>query len=134
MHLDEKVLEVVAAALEPKCRSFTGGANQLAKAVARELAEAALQALSPGSTGEAVGLKLGSRLTVDGVEAVVVPVEPNSAQLDRALAAEAALAAERERCAKVAEDTKSYDDNLQRSAGCATTGQRIAAAIRAQGE
>lgn len=37
---------------------------------------------------------------------------------------------ERERCAKVAETTKSYDDALQRSAGCGTVGQRIAAAIR----
>lgn len=53
--VDEKGLEAVATALEPKCRSFTGGANQLAKAVARELAITALQALSPGSTGEAEG-------------------------------------------------------------------------------
>lgn len=53
--VDEKTVEAVATALEPKCRSFTGGANQLAKAVARELAEAALQAPSLGSTGEAEG-------------------------------------------------------------------------------
>jgi hypothetical protein len=37
----------------------------------------------------------------------------------------------REECAKVAESTTSYDDVVQKSAGCHTTGQRIAAAIRA---
>lgn len=49
--------------------------------IADAVIEAYLQALSPGSTGEAEGLKLGSRLTVDGVEAVVVPVEPSEAML-----------------------------------------------------
>ena len=39
----------------------------------------------------------------------------------------------REECAKIAERTKAADDIVQRSAGCATTGQRIAAAIRAGG-
>jgi hypothetical protein len=37
----------------------------------------------------------------------------------------------REECARVAESTTSYDDAVQKSAGCYTTGQRIAAAIRA---
>jgi Ni2+-binding GTPase involved in maturation of urease and hydrogenase len=36
-----------------------------------------------------------------------------------------------EEAARVAEGTSSYDDNVQKSAGCHTTGQRIAAAIRA---
>ena len=39
----------------------------------------------------------------------------------------------REECAKIAERTKAADDIVQRSAGCATTGQRIAAAIRESG-
>jgi hypothetical protein len=33
--------------------------------------------------------------------------------------------------ARVADATTAFDDNLQKSAGCWTTGQRIAAAIRA---
>jgi len=37
----------------------------------------------------------------------------------------------REECARVAEGVTSYDDVVQKSAGCHTTGQRIAAAIRA---
>jgi hypothetical protein len=37
----------------------------------------------------------------------------------------------REECARVAEGVTSYDDAVQKSAGCYTTGQRIAAAIRA---
>lgn len=37
-----------------------------------------------------------------------------------------------EDAAKIAEGTKAYDDGLQKSAGCSTTGQRIAAAIRAK--
>jgi hypothetical protein len=36
-----------------------------------------------------------------------------------------------EEAARVAEATWAYDDNLQKSAGCSTTGQRIATAIRA---
>lgn len=58
----------------------------------------------------------------DAASAVLALFAPFLAEKERA---------ERERCAKVAETAKSYDDNLQRSAGCATTGQRIAAAIRA---
>lgn len=42
-------------------------------------------------------------------------------------------AEERERCARFAAATTAYDDNLQKSAGGVTTGQRIAAAIRAMG-
>ena len=45
--------------------------------------------------------------------------------------AEAALDLALEEAALVADETASYDDILQRSAGCRTTGQRIAAAIRA---
>lgn len=33
--------------------------------------------------------------------------------------------------AQMARATKSYDDNLQKSAGCHTTGERVAAAIEA---
>jgi len=36
-----------------------------------------------------------------------------------------------EEAARVADSTTAFDDNLQQSAGCWTTGQRIAAAIRA---
>jgi hypothetical protein len=36
-----------------------------------------------------------------------------------------------EEAARVADATTAFDDNLQQSAGCWTTGQRIAAAIRA---
>ncbi len=36
-----------------------------------------------------------------------------------------------EEAARVADATTAFDDNLQKSAGCWTTGQRIAAAIRA---
>lgn len=39
-------VDAVALALEPKCRAFTGGANQLAMNVARELAEVAVAALA----------------------------------------------------------------------------------------
>ena len=39
----------------------------------------------------------------------------------------------REECARIAERTTAYDDMVQKSAGCATTGQRIAAAIRESG-
>lgn len=35
-----------------------------------------------------------------------------------------------EEAARVADATKAFDDNLQQSAGCWTTGQRVAAAIR----
>lgn len=38
-----------------------------------------------------------------------------------------------EEAARVAENARSYDDMLQRSAGCLTSGQRIAQAIRALG-
>lgn len=48
--------------------------------------------------------------------------------------ARAAIAVVIERCAKVAESVQSYDDALQKSAGCLTSGQRIAAAIRKLGE
>jgi hypothetical protein len=44
---------------------------------------------------------------------------------------EKAIAVVLEEAARVAEKTTSYDDNMQKSAGCHTTGQRIAAAIRA---
>ena len=44
---------------------------------------------------------------------------------------DAAIALVREEAAKVADATTAYDDNLQKAAGCGTTGQRIAAAIRA---
>jgi len=37
-----------------------------------------------------------------------------------------------EEAARLAEGVKSFDDNLQKSAGCLTTGQAIAAAIRAK--
>lgn len=43
-----------------------------------------------------------------------------------------ARAEQRERDARIAAGTTAYDDNLQKSAGCSTTGQRIAAAIRSQ--
>jgi len=36
-----------------------------------------------------------------------------------------------EEAARVADATTAFDDNVQKSAGCWTTGQRIAAAIRA---
>ena len=54
---------------------------------------------------------------------------------DRIAQLEAAIALARaetlEEAAKVADATTAYDDNLQKAAGCGTTGQRIAAAIRA---
>jgi len=118
--MDEKALEAITAALEPKCRSFTGGANPLAKSVAREFAEAALQALSPGSTGSAEGWE------------------------DRALAAEAALAGERERClaiveAQVPEWVKQrsgpyWDGYREAMEDAADDIRKGALAIRAQGE
>lgn len=47
---------------------------------------AALEAYESAKPKEAEGLKLGQRVTVDGVEAVVVPESASSAQLDRAVA------------------------------------------------
>lgn len=43
-----------------------------------------------------------------------------------------AVLAEREACAKLAAATTAYDDGLQKAAGCGTTGERIAAAIRSR--
>ena len=63
------------------------------------------------------------------------------ANLDRALAAEAALAAERERCAKIAEGASADFDFAEAQAECRdydcgyNSGRQLAAAaIRAQGE
>jgi hypothetical protein len=51
---------------------------------------------------------------------------------DQAIAAIDLIRAEvLEEAAKVADATTSYDDNLHKSVGAHTTGQRIAAAIRA---
>jgi hypothetical protein len=51
---------------------------------------------------------------------------------DQAIAAIDLIRAEvLEEAARVADATTAFDDNLQKSAGCWTTGQRIAAAIRA---
>ncbi|MEC5289438.1 MULTISPECIES: hypothetical protein [unclassified Aurantimonas] len=47
---------------------------------------------------------------------------------------EDSVAAEREACADLAENTTAFDDDIQRGAGCHTSGQRIAAAIRARSE
>jgi hypothetical protein len=44
---------------------------------------------------------------------------------------DAAIALVLEEAAKVADATTAYDDSLQKAAGCGTTGQRTAAAIRA---
>jgi hypothetical protein len=44
--------------------------------------------------------------------------------------ADAAIDVALEEAARVAEGTTAYDDAVQKSAGCHTTGQRIAAAIR----
>lgn len=48
-------VDAVALALEPKCRAFTGGANQLAMNVARELAEVAVASLTAPTQGEPAG-------------------------------------------------------------------------------
>lgn len=74
--IDEKAIEAIVAALEPKCRSFTGGANPLAKAVAREFAEAALQALRSGSDHVVEPNKMVPRETEGWV---LVPKEPTLA-------------------------------------------------------
>lgn len=56
MQIDEKALEAAVTALEPKCRSFTGGANPLARRLAEELSDAAILAYeSAKQKGEAEG-------------------------------------------------------------------------------
>ncbi|KUL94364.1 hypothetical protein DK26_15265 [Bosea sp. WAO] len=66
--VDEKAIETVARAIRArKCGHQVGWEFEVDDAIA---AITALQALSPG--------RLGSRLTVDGVEAVVVPVEAST--------------------------------------------------------
>lgn len=67
--IDEKAREAAVTALEPKCRSFTGGANPLARRLAEELADAAIIAYeSANQKGEAEGW-------------VLVPREPTNAML-----------------------------------------------------
>lgn len=51
-----EVVAAIALALEPKCRAFTGGANQLAVNVARELAQVAYAALSNPAPGHGEGV------------------------------------------------------------------------------
>jgi hypothetical protein len=41
---DEKIVEAVARVLEPKCRGFCGGSNDLSMGCAREFARAAITA------------------------------------------------------------------------------------------
>jgi hypothetical protein len=58
--------------------------------------------------------------------------DPFYVSYDQAIAAIDLIRAETlDEVARVADATTAFDDNLQKSAGCWTTGQRIAAAIRA---
>jgi hypothetical protein len=67
MQIDEKALSSAMEAYSPQTQGQPDRAR-LARAIA-----AYLESAKPK---EAEGLKLGSRLTVEGAEAVVVPVEP----------------------------------------------------------
>lgn len=125
MKLDEKALG--AAIIE--------GSNMAGERLVTQIVTAYLEALGPGSTGEAEGINspLNACCYRDGCRALE----------SRALAAEAALAAERERCARVVEDWAEMhaghlsDDGptpLGRHRVAMNDGYALAAAIRAQGE
>lgn len=60
-----------------------------------EIADAVIEAYGSAKPKEAEGLKLGSRLTVEGVEAVVV----DAAKLKRAMSAAALCCAQADACA-----------------------------------
>ena len=62
-------------------------------------------------------------------QARIASLEAQLAERDAMLATARAEAIEE--CAKVAEGTKAYDDHLQKSCGCPTTGEYIAQALRA---
>lgn len=65
------------------------------------------------------------------IETQAATVENRALALHLIIARE--VAAQKERDAVIAAKTAAYDDNIQRSAGCGTTGERIAAAIRSAG-
>lgn len=66
MTIDEKARAVAIEALEPKCRPITGGANPLARRLAEEFVDAALEAYESAKQKEADGW-------------VLVPKEPTLA-------------------------------------------------------
>jgi hypothetical protein len=68
MQIDEKAFEAARAAWLESASDYTRLDQSIKAAIA-----AYLESAKPK---EAEGLKLGSRLTVEGAEAVVVPVEP----------------------------------------------------------
>lgn len=73
MTIDEKALTAAIEALEPKCRPITGGANPLARRLAEEFAQAALEAYESAKQKDAEGW-------------VLVPEEPTDEHIRAMLA------------------------------------------------